>query len=222
MSERDCGNDAAAYALGALEPTEAAAFERHLETCAICRDEVEAFGLVIDELPLVAIQHAPPRALRRRLMRSIRAESRAAPPARTARRRPGSLRVRPALAAIAVALVALAFAGGIELGAGGGNGPAHVIRASTGDAELTVSGGHAVLVVEHLTPPASGRIYEMWLQRGNGAPAPSTLFSVGRDGRAEIGVPGSLHGLSRVLVTDEPAQGSQAPTGKPLIVAALG
>ena len=32
MSESSCGNDAAAYALGALEPAEAAAFARHLET----------------------------------------------------------------------------------------------------------------------------------------------------------------------------------------------
>ena len=31
MSEHDCGNDAAAYALGALEPDEAHAFERILD-----------------------------------------------------------------------------------------------------------------------------------------------------------------------------------------------
>ncbi len=39
-----CGDDVAAYALGALEPAEAEAFVRHLESCAVCRDELDAFG----------------------------------------------------------------------------------------------------------------------------------------------------------------------------------
>ena len=54
MSDKDtlpgsghCGEDVAAYALGALEPAEAEAFARHLETCAVCRDELEAFQQVI-------------------------------------------------------------------------------------------------------------------------------------------------------------------------------
>ena len=121
--------------------------------------------------------------------------------------------------ALAVAIVALAFVGGIELGSGGGGG--RLIRASVGAAELSVSDGHASLIVRHLPQPAPGRIYELWLQRGSGAPAPSTLFSVDVRGRAQIGVPGGLHGLSRVLVTNEPEPGTSAPTSAPLIVAAL-
>jgi anti-sigma factor RsiW len=56
MAEHDCGNEAAAYALGALEPAEAKAFARHMESCAVCRDEVAAFALVVDALPLAAPQ----------------------------------------------------------------------------------------------------------------------------------------------------------------------
>ena len=41
--KHDCGADAAAYVLGALEPEEAEAFSRHLATCVVCRDEVAAF-----------------------------------------------------------------------------------------------------------------------------------------------------------------------------------
>ena len=37
--QHDCGADAAAYVLGALEPAEAEAFTRHLATCVVCRDE---------------------------------------------------------------------------------------------------------------------------------------------------------------------------------------
>jgi len=221
MSESSCGNDAAAYALGALEPAEAAAFTRHLETCAVCRDEVAAFGLVVGALPLSAPQLEAPRPLRRRVLGSVRAEPRSPriDMARRARAWPASLAPAPVLAALAVAMVALAFAGGIELGSGGGGG--RLIPASVGSAELSVSDGRASLIVRHLPQPAPGRIYELWLERGRAAPAPSTLFSVDARGQAQIGVPGSLHGLSRVLVTNEPEPGTSAPTGTPLIVAAL-
>jgi anti-sigma-K factor RskA len=220
MAEHDCGNEAAAYALGALEPAEAEAFARHMESCAVCRDELAAFALVVDALPLAAAQHEAPRALRRRVMHEARAQT---PPRATAARPrwawPGLAAVpRPAFAALAVVL-ALALAGGIELGTGGT--PTHVIKASTGAAELRVSGGHGQLIVRRLPPPAQGRIYELWLQHGSSSPAPSTLFSVNSRGSADIGVPGDLHGVSRILVTDEPAGGSASPTGKPLIVAAL-
>ena len=40
----NCGLDAAPYVLGALEPEEARAFVRHLERCAVCRDEVAALA----------------------------------------------------------------------------------------------------------------------------------------------------------------------------------
>ena len=55
MSEKqDCGADAAAYVLGALEPAEAESFRAHLATCVVCRDEVSAFQEVADLLPLIA------------------------------------------------------------------------------------------------------------------------------------------------------------------------
>ena len=113
----------------------------------------------------------------------------------------------------------LALVGGVELGKGGDS--TQVIKASIGSAELQVSGGHGQLIVSKLPPPAQGRIYELWLQHGSSTPAPSTLFSVNSHGTADVGVPGDLHGVSHILVTDEPAGGSASPTGKPLIVAAL-
>jgi hypothetical protein len=127
---------------------------------------------------------------------------------------------RPVATGFAVALAAAALAVGIDLGTGGG-GDNHVIRANVGSAELQVSDGHGQLVVAHLARPAAGRIYELWIQHGSSAPAPSTLFSVDSRGTADVGVPGSLHGVSRVLVTNEPAGGSRVPTTQPLIVAAL-
>ena len=52
-------------------------------------------------------------------------------------------------------------------------------------------------------------------------PAPSTLFAVTSRGTADLGLPGGLTGVTRVLVTLEPAAGSRAPTTRPVIVARL-
>ncbi|HEY7965994.1 MAG TPA: anti-sigma factor [Solirubrobacteraceae bacterium] len=215
MSERDCGNDAAAYALGALEPTEAEAFERHLESCAVCRDELVAFSEVVAALPLSAPSHPLPRGLRRRVLRSVRAEL----PAKSSRR-PRSIATWT-VRRIAVAALAASFAVGLTVGLNSAGGP-RLVRASVGQATLRVSSDHAELIVEHLPPPSNRRIYEMWLQRGSGPPQPSTLFSVNSADHADIGVPGELKGLTRVLVTEEPAGGSSRPSGPPVIVARLG
>ena len=45
MSEHEhWAQEVAAYALGALEPAEAAEFERHLEGCERCHSELRWFG----------------------------------------------------------------------------------------------------------------------------------------------------------------------------------
>ena len=73
----DCGGDAAAYVLGALGPREAEAFRAHMHECAVCRDEVEALGGVVQALPMAAHQYEPPGELRRRIMRDVRHHPRA-------------------------------------------------------------------------------------------------------------------------------------------------
>ena len=214
MTERGCGNDAAAYALGALDASEVEAFERHLESCAVCRDEVAEFSGVVAALPMAVAQHPLPRGLRRRVLREVRAD----PPA-VARRRQARIPAW-ALQRFAVAAVAGAVAVGIVVGVSSGGGP-RLIRASVGEATLRVSSGRADLVVDHLPPPASHKIYELWLEHGSGPPKPSTLFSVSNADRADIGVPGNVKGLTRVLVTEEPAGGTSRPTDAPVIVAKL-
>ena len=47
------------------------------------------------------------------------------------------------------------------------------------------------------------------------------LFSVTHSGAGSVGVPGSLSGVSKVLVTDEPLGGSLKPTRTPIIVASV-
>ncbi len=209
MTDRDriaepsaCGVDAAPYVLGALEPGEASAFARHLERCGGCRDEVAALGPALEALPAAAPAYPVPRALRRRVMRAVRDESKAGP------RRARVVRWLAISAAAAAAAVVLL---------GGGHPHTRVIRASVGQAELRITNGHGQLVVEHLAALPADRSYEMWLQSGNRAPVPSTLFAVSTDGQADLGVPGDLHGITRVLVTAEPRDGSLIPTTRAVI-----
>jgi len=213
--EPDCGQDAAAYVLGALEAQEAASFRRHLATCAVCRDEVAALQAVTDALPMAAPQIVAPRSLKRKVMKAARAEARPQPAA-IARRS-----LVPVFTGLAAA-AAVAF-GVVELVPGGSSG-ARIVQASvpgnSGAATLRVSGTRGELTLEHMPAPPPGRIYEVWLQRSDQPPAPtSALFGVTSGGSATVDVPGSLRGVRQVLVTPEPLGGSAVPTHAPVIIA---
>jgi anti-sigma-K factor RskA len=224
--------DAAAYALGALEPDEAQEFRAHMETCAACRDDVLAFEGVTRGLPSASVQYATPKGLRRRVMREVRdtpqdapAHAAASPRAAPRRVRRPLLFPRRTLAAFgAAAAVVVAVVVGIVIGSSGSGTSSRVIDAQVmgapGSAQLRIAGGRGELIVRGLPSPGAGRIYEVWLERGQSKPAPTnTLFSVSRVGSGDVGVAGSLNGVSEVLVTSEPDGGSQVPTRPPVIVA---
>ncbi|MEV6620497.1 zf-HC2 domain-containing protein [Amycolatopsis sp. NPDC051106] len=106
-----------AYALGALDPGEAADFERrHLQTCAQCRfdlNELVALRESLDEVPSEAFLDGPPEGgdlLLQKTLRRVRDEEEAAPV-----RSGGSSRRGLALVAAAVLVVA-ALGGGILVG----------------------------------------------------------------------------------------------------------
>lgn len=65
---------AALYALGALTPEEARAFEAELRVDAACRDELAAFRAVADDLAHAAVPHVPPPTLRDRVLARIAAD----------------------------------------------------------------------------------------------------------------------------------------------------
>lgn len=226
---RQCGGDVAAYALGALDSAESEAFLRHLDTCTVCRDELVSFEEVVNALPMTVPPHRASPELRRRVLRAIDDEP--APVGssqRTAQTRPRVSRwglPRPALAfGTALAVAVLAFA---VVSLTSSSGPStRVIQAHVtgqGTARLRIAPGHAQLVVHHFPPPPPGKIYEVWLKRGHGAPSPTmALFSVNAGGNGQVDVPGSLHGVSLVMVTPEPAPGgSNVPTHPPVISASL-
>jgi anti-sigma-K factor RskA len=197
---RDCGLDAAPYLLGALEPYEARAFMRHLEHCAVCRDEVAALAPVIDALPASAPARPVRAAFRRRMLRAVRAEP---------KRRVRHLSLPPRTGWLALGLAAAAA---VIVQLGSHRSHERVIRATVGQAELRIGGGHGELVVDRLPSLPADRTYELWLVSRPGNPVPSTLFGVTARGTADLGVPGDLHGVSRLLVTVEPRGGSVVPS----------
>jgi anti-sigma-K factor RskA len=200
-----CGLDTAPYLLGALEPHEARAFVRHLDECAVCRDEVASLAPVLEALPASAPAHPVPRALRRRVRRAVRAE-----PKRQARHRP--LTPRAGWLALGLAVAAAVI---VQLGSA--RSREQVIHATVGQAELRVAGSHGELVVDRLPALPADRTYELWVVSSRGQAAPSTLFGVTARGTADVGVPGDLHGISRLLVTAEPRGGSRVPTTRAVI-----
>lgn len=224
---RDCGGDAAAYVLGALEPSEAEVFREHLEECAVCRDDVEALGGVAQVLAMAAPQHPASRRLRRRVMHVVREEPKSLPPAGN-RLRPSSVWSRPRNALVAVAataVAALAVLAGVEL-SGGNARRGQVIHAgvtaSSGSAELRIVDGRGELIIHHLAPPPPKHVYEVWLKPPHASPVPaSVLFSVGAGGAADVGIPAELRGISQVMVTPEPRGGSVVPTHAAVIVVRL-
>ena len=226
-----CGADAAAYALGALEPAEVGDFELHLAQCRSCARDLAGFQHVVDRLPTSSPQYQVPRGLRRRVMGKVRSEQ----PQCRGSRRPGRSspmtlvsRVWPRRTGVAgamvVGLVLVLLAIGTQVP--GGSRESRVLTSTAVDspasAHLRLVDGRAELIVRHFPPPAAGHIYEVWLRRPGRAPEPTTvLFSVNAQGTGDIGVPDTLTGAAEILVTQEPVGGSAIPTRPPVIVGRL-
>ena len=222
-AERDCGADAAAYALGALEPAEADAFREHLESCPVCRDEVAALEGVVQALPMTAPQRPAPPALRRRVLRAARA----APKSDLSRRRPtwSAGQWWNIGRSVAVATLALALAVLVVLAVVSGSSTRVVearVSGVAGTAQLRVTNERGELIVHHLSAPPAGHIYEVWLKAPQSAPVPAdVLFSVTSAGTADLKLPSSLRGIREVMVTPEPDGGSPTPTHSPVILARI-
>jgi anti-sigma-K factor RskA len=230
-----CGDSAAPYVLGALTEREHEVFARHLESCAVCREEVAALQVVASALPAAAPQLNAPPELKRRIMASVHEELAGLPeslsrdgargPARRSKRAaPAWPRWRALLAPTALAAAAVVVVLVIALSSGGGSST-RVIRAEVipprASASLRLSDGHAQLDIAGMPQTTAQRVYEVWIKR-SGAPQPTdALFTVTAAGDATVGVPGSLSGVKVIMVTSEPLGGSKVPTSSPVIVARL-
>jgi anti-sigma-K factor RskA len=241
MSQRkassDCPqlHDAAAYVLGALEDDELQRYGEHMQGCAQCRAEVAELQVVVDELPMSVPAAAAPEGLRERILADVRSEAELLNAAGHAADKPiesgrpwyrrhdfllgAGAAATAGLAALVAVLIAVGSSSHAKIVVTPGKG---VGTARSAEVSLKQGNGRAELIVAHMPPPSLGRIYEVWLVHDSGAPKPTNaLFSVTSGGSGAVDVPNSLHGVKEVLVTSEPAGGSQHPTRAPVIAVAL-
>jgi hypothetical protein len=227
VNERDhpaYREDAGAYLLGALTETERHEFERHLATCAVCREDVEWLRPAADVLPRSVEPVEPPASLRAALIREVRAD--AAGPGLLERLFSAPRRVRPTVAwAGAAALLAIGVLTGLGVGGLLSRDEVRTLNATAarGSASLTLSGNGekgAILRVNGLRPLPRDRVYQAWVQRDK-VLTPEPTFAVGRDGRGAVAVPDDLSGADAVLVTQERLGGARIPSGAPVLRVAL-
>ena len=206
------------YVLGGLDPIERAAFEaelgEHLPTCDRCPRLLTDFRFVADRLAMAEPPITPPPHLEDRIV--ALATGRARPEGTGERGRP--LR-RILLSAAAAAVLVAGSVAGTLLATRGGTWPERVVRLqglSSGHLAVVYRpGSDQALVVGHGLPtPSGGRVYQLWLLKGDTPFAAGTY--VPSDG--EILTPTRLatDRFDAVAVTIEPRGGSKAPTSTPI------
>jgi anti-sigma-K factor RskA len=228
--------DVAAYLLGALEPEEATALERHAEDCERCREEIRWLTPALQALPESVERVEPPRELRSRLLSEVRADSRQAGADRAAAEGgpwhrladwlgglgSGPMGLRPVAGVAAAVLVVAAVAGfAIGGGIGDGDGGAEESTIVAGKppavtAKMVDEGDGGTLHLANVRQLPEERVLEAWVQRDGEVEAVEALFVPDREGRASTELP-DMEGVEVVMVTTEPTGGSKSPTSAPLI-----
>lgn len=208
-------DDLGAYMLGALEPQEAEAFERHLEGCERCQEELRWLEPAIQALPETVERTEPPRQLREALMAEVREDARAAErPAPAAPRRRWLLKP-----AVGFAVLVLLVAGivGYEVGRDGGDeggGASTIVRQIDGmTVTMIQEGDGGKLELAGVPQPPEDKVFEAWVARDGEIEAVPALIVPDRHGHAETTI-ADMTGVEEVMVTVEPRGGSETPTGE--------
>jgi anti-sigma-K factor RskA len=210
----------AAYALDALEPDEARAYEAHLDACARCREELAGLAGTASALAYAAAGPQPPAELRGRILETAPAERQNLVPLRTRRR----LRVSP-LAGVAAAAACLLVALGIwnvslhrdldhknAIAAVLGDPAAAHVALPKAAGQLVVS-KRGVALVAKVPPPPPGKTYEAWMIPKGGKPVPAGTF----DGSEPVLLHGTPTPGVTMAVTIEKHGGSAHPTTPPVV-----
>lgn len=207
MAQPELHDLAAAYALNALDPEDRWTYERHLETCERCRDEVAALREGAKELAYAVEGPEPSPDLRERIVRAAREER----PARVV-----PLHRRWLLPATAVAAAAATFAAvGLGLWANSLRGQEQrVVPMDGGPGRLLISGDEASIIT-CVDPAPAGKTYEAWVIE-NEVPRAAGLF---RGGCGTVELTRPVESGVTVAVTLEAAGGVTTPRGEILMSA---
>lgn len=235
------------YALSALDDAQRSEFETFLRSHPEHQAEIGDLVAVGDLLALAPEEIEPPASLRKSIMATVHAESRATRAGSRRTPRPSLLERlggfagvgRVALGAAAVVLIGVLAAtslvqrGEIQnlQGALDDSRTARQEPSATETIELKgaptsgkvevvrVDGRRAVLVAEGLPPVDEGKTLQIWVIKDD-VPMPGGVFKPGEK-LVSVAVEGSLANADMVAVTVEPAGGSSAPTTDPMLFADL-
>jgi anti-sigma-K factor RskA len=187
----------AAYALDALDPDEAEAYERHLGQCEECREQLAELNGAAANLAFGAVAAAPPARLRAAILDAAAAERTNVVPLLRRRWVARGLAVAAAAAACVVVGLAVALSQ---------SGSRPVITASV----VVGPDRTATLHISGLAAAPQGKTYEAWVIPAGRAPRPAGLFPGG--GSTSVRLRGPVPRNAVVAVTRERAGGASSPT----------
>ncbi|EST20495.1 anti-sigma factor [Streptomyces niveus] len=233
-----------AYALHALAPDERAEFERHLEVCPACAQEVRELAATTTRLGL-AVAVTPPPALKEQVLRRIATERQEPPKVSREPRGAGGGAARGrALSrfALAACLAAAASFGGVavwqhqeaqdaraqasdsqqrsEALAAVLAAPDAKIRTgelsdgATGTVVVSRARDKAAFIASGLPKPPGGKVYQLWFN-DDGTMRDAGLLDPSATSDPVL-MAGSVGEASGMGITLEPAGGSPQPTSDPL------
>jgi len=237
-----------AYALDALDDAERERFERHLQRCQACADDVRRMTSTATAMAM-AVAAEPPPGLKERVLAAAAATPQLPPlpSATAARRRHGRRLTRsdwfPRLAlglaaagvaaAVVLAVVTVSTQNRLSTVQAQNQQIAAVLSAP--DAQIATgtssTGGTATVVLSYaeqkmiftssgLPALPNAKVYELWLL-STGAAKPAGLLPQPTDGKTAPVLAAGLTSADKVGVTVEPAGGTSSPTTTPILVMTL-
>ena len=215
-----------AYAIDALSAEEATEFQKHLDACPACRQEVRELQEAAARMG-ASEALAPPAQLKARVLAAAERQSQQRPLARqsqrSARRTPRAMpRILSAAAAV-VLIVAGAF--GISQLQQPSDvervfqaGDAEVVRLSTANGgkirvAMSESLGEMAVDTDELPVLGDERVYQLWAITDGRPQSAGVLEDPDKGAAMELPEPGAL-----VAVTVEPGGGSEQPTSDPIVI----
>ncbi len=224
----EVSSNLAAFVSGGMEPEDAADIERHLASCPACREEREELEWVHRALQAAPPPEHPPDRLKEEVLSQVRARERPLPDevvSRTGRNR--SEYLRPLIAAVAAAAVAVIVAVGIvpDLLEEPPAATVRLVPTPEEAAELEDYWG-----VAELYPQSLGNLqvalrlnnfgesepntyYEVWfVSRGEHVSAGSFTSSGDGEIRVRLNVASQARDSHTLLITEEHADDNPAPS----------
>lgn len=237
------------YFNGQLTTEEQEAFERHLESCADCQQELAEWQALSEDLPYVSELMEPPVGMKERVLGSILGEDSPAKPVVTPtpvipmeskkpRKRSTSRWLPLVAAALVLSLVGNAYLGWMvqdqqqtlvtqsetvdQLVALVNLQPLE--GDSTGTASIVRNGDTIQVVVQASSLPelSNEEVYQVWLIDEEGPDRAGTFTSTGTDGAVVYTLPaGQDFSWDQIAVSHEPNKDSETPLGQVLMASAI-